>query len=67
MRVMSNVQRTCTEFKASNMNLKKKKNLSLAAMQIDQGSSRSAVGSDDVTDESVSQVDIRWSSEEDEV
>lgn len=36
-------------------------------MQIDQGSSRSAVGSDDVTDESVSQMDIRWSSEEDEV
>lgn len=36
-------------------------------MQIDQGSSRSAVVSDDVTDESVSHVDIRWSSEEDEV
>lgn len=36
-------------------------------MQIDQGSSRSAVGSDDITDELVSQVDLRWSSEEDEV
>lgn len=36
-------------------------------MQIDQGSSLSAVVSDDVTDESVSHVDIRWSSEEDEV
>lgn len=40
---------------------------SLAAMHVDQVSNPSVVASDDVTEESVSQVDLRWSSEEDEV
>lgn len=36
-------------------------------MHVDQVSNTSVVASDDVTEESVSQVDLRWSSEEDEV
>lgn len=34
---------------------------------MDQVSNRSGVGSDDVTDETASLVDVRWSSEEEEV
>lgn len=37
---------------------------SLAAEQMDQVSNRSGVGSDDITDESASLLDVRWSSEE---
>ncbi|XP_044031668.1 protein Aster-C isoform X3 [Siniperca chuatsi] len=40
--------------------------LSRAAEQMDQVSNRSGVGSDDITDESTSLVDVRWSSEEEE-
>lgn len=36
-------------------------------MHVDQASNPSVVTGDDVTEESVSQVDLRWSSEEDEV
>lgn len=36
-------------------------------MHVDQVSDPSVVTGDDVTEESVSQVDLRWSSEEDEV
>lgn len=36
-------------------------------MHVDQASNPSVVASDDLTEESVSQVDLRWSSEEDEV
>ncbi|XP_070784319.1 protein Aster-C [Enoplosus armatus] len=39
---------------------------SRAAEQMDRVSNRSGVGSDDVTDESASLVDVRWSSEEEE-
>lgn len=34
---------------------------------MDQVSNRSGVGSDDITDESTSMVDARWSSDDDEV
>ncbi|XP_037613464.1 protein Aster-C isoform X2 [Sebastes umbrosus] len=37
-----------------------------AAEQMDQGSNRSGVGSDYITDESTSMVDVRWSSDEEE-
>lgn len=40
---------------------------SLAAEQMYQGSNRSALGSDDVTDESASMADVRWSSGDEEV
>lgn len=35
--------------------------------QMDQVSTRSGVGSDDITDESTSLVDVRWSTDEEEV
>ncbi|XP_029385441.1 protein Aster-C isoform X2 [Echeneis naucrates] len=40
--------------------------MSIEAEQMDQASSRSVVGSDDITDETTSQVDERWSSDEGE-
>lgn len=39
---------------------------SCAAEQMDQVSNRSTVGSDDITDESTSLVEVRWSSDEEE-
>lgn len=40
---------------------------SLAAEQMDQVSNRSGLGSDEITDESASMLDNKWSSEDDEV